>query len=991
MNKIETERLVRRIVAILKGEGDPSMAPKLAEDFHDACSSVALRLEQCRTMIEAGAGVQAVQLAETPPNLLDLVTVLEFRQAEEWRQFCHKKSLPVPEKLAARDVSVLNDCYSRGISPQHPVYAAYREATLARKDEAALVALKSISRLNPSDTNAASELNRLDAKLLAVRLAKLDGLLNTDPDAALQELDSIEAFGFKSELSGDVWRKAQLAQSGRLLLDAESMMEKNALAEVVTLLDLLAQLRSDHSLVWPPDWEERVRALQAWCQAEAAVQKRNEDYREALAQLNQAVMLSEEKDTRARKVSIPELRKDQEELHRRHRHVESFSRSVPDELLQRFRKRSGLLQQKIRRLTRMRITFFATAAGVAVLLLAVAGLAFLGIQRANALTAELKRAIEARQVRTLQALLKQTVSDTILPTPRFKSTSAAAASEVARELALLTQFEAAFQKLPQDLEVVLSTDQFSAVIGGFNRAEQAHRLLAPDVLAETKPKLAGFRQRLAGHCETRLAALNQELNDQITTAETTAAGLNETPDLGRFRTTIAEVLPKLEQAVAKESTLGSFVNLRAELGDRSQVLLERLRKDQSALGRLDNALAALASAEKTADFAAAVSDLASVEIRQSDYAQVARRSRAVLALKDDPEALSRSLLVGTNASLWESILKAENPNFMPKKLSYEVRKRLTELGRDYSVNGNHHLCRLHRDAQLVANEEWITDGPLLTDNSWHMIQSWLVQDQGPCLFSLREYGGFDGKYLFSDRKPAYGVRVTDLKALTGVWIGSGMSRLVDTRNQAYRLPPLKVVDDIIAATNSSAIMRAYLLNELLGFMSSEPVESGLVFSPQLRAIPERLLALGVDRISSGDWFVPSRVTTLQPKLEQFFVSLQGISFFKHASGLLNATSRAAKAGFALVGHVRPDGAPVWKSPPGNDFVWGLPEAGNLPALLFIVRGGEVRKITAPLPLTPLLVCQGDLASIINEAGVRPDDPSFKGQLPPLFTAPVATP
>ena len=59
MNKIETERLVRRIAAILKGEGDPAMAPKLAEDYQAACSSVALRLEQCRSMIEAGAGVQA--------------------------------------------------------------------------------------------------------------------------------------------------------------------------------------------------------------------------------------------------------------------------------------------------------------------------------------------------------------------------------------------------------------------------------------------------------------------------------------------------------------------------------------------------------------------------------------------------------------------------------------------------------------------------------------------------------------------------------------------------------------------------------------------------------------------------------------------------------------------------------------------------------------------------------------------------------------------
>jgi hypothetical protein len=991
MNTIETERLVRRIVTMLKGEGDPSMAPKLAEDFHTVCSSVALRLEQCRSMIEAGAGVQAVQLAETPPNLLDLVTVVEFRQAEEWRQLCRKKNLPVAEKLAARDVSILNECYSRGISPQHPVYAAYREATLARNDGAALLALKSITRLNPSDTNAAAELSRLDAKLVTARLTKLGGLLSTDPDAALKELESIEAFGFKSELSGDVWRKAQLVRSGRLLVDAEDLRDRSTLAEVVTLLDLLAQLQSDHRLVWPPEWEERVRALQAWCQTESAARQRDEEYREALAQLKQAIMLSEEKDTRARRVAIPELKGDREELHRLYRKVESFSRSIPDDSVQRFRKRSGLLQQQIERLTRIRVALMAAGAGVAVLLFAMMALAFLGIQRANAVTAELKKATDGRQVRALQTLLKQTGSKTILPTPRFKSASAAAASEVARELALLAEFEGAFQKLPRNLDGVVSMDQFFDVIGGFNRAEQAHRALSPDLLAETQPRLAGFRQRLTGQCETRLAALNQELNDQINAAETAAAVLNDTPDLERFRAIIAEVLPRLEQAVQKGAALGNFVKLRAELADRCQVLLERVRKDQAALGRLDNALAALARAEKTADVAAAVADLASVEIRQSDYARAARKSRAVLALKDDPEVLSRSLLVGTNANLWESILKAENPNFMPKKLSYEVRKRLMDLGRDYSVNGRHYRCRLHRDEQLVSYEEWITDGPLLNDDSWHMTQAWTVQDQGPCEFVPKQYGVFQGQYKFSDQKPAYGVRMTDLKALTGVWQDSGLSRLVDTRNQAYKLPPLKVADDIIAATSSSAIMRAYLLHELLGFMAAEPVESGLVFCPQLRVIAERLRSLGVDRVRSGDWFVPSFVTTLQPKFDQFFALLQGVSFFKQASGLLSATTRAAKSGFTLAGYAGPDGAPVWKSPPGNDFIWGLSEAGGLPALLFIVNGGEARKVTAPLPLTPLLVYQGDLAAIINESGVRPDDPSFKGQLPPLFMAPVSAP
>ncbi len=78
MTLLETERLVRKISELLKQEGNSAIAPKLAEDFAAACHAVNLRLQQCEAMIKAGDRQQAIQLAETAPNLLDMVTVLEF-------------------------------------------------------------------------------------------------------------------------------------------------------------------------------------------------------------------------------------------------------------------------------------------------------------------------------------------------------------------------------------------------------------------------------------------------------------------------------------------------------------------------------------------------------------------------------------------------------------------------------------------------------------------------------------------------------------------------------------------------------------------------------------------------------------------------------------------------------------------------------------------------------------------------------------------------
>lgn len=992
MNTIEAERLVRRISATLKGEGDPAMAPKLAADFQAACAGVALRLEQCRSMIDAGASVQAIQLAETQPNLLDLVTVLEFRQADEWRQFCRAKNLPCPETLPARDVSVLNNCYNRGISPQHPVYAAYREAVMVtRNDDQALQALRSIVRLNPSDTNAASELARLDAKILGARLSELEGLLVSEPDGAIQEMESIEAFGFKSELAGDVWRRAQLVRSGRILAEAEQLKGAGRLAEIVEQLDFISQLRTDNKLAWPPEWQDRVAVLREWCRAESDARQRDEDYHAALEQVNQAILLSEAKETRAKRVSFHELKTDLDELQQLYRLVESFSRPKPEKLTERFKERSALILQKIKKMAVIRIVLTVAGATAVILVLVVMALVSLGLHRANSLAADLRKATTAHQVRALQKMLKQADGKTILPTANLKSAAGAATAEVSSQMALLATFQTASTKLPANLTSVTETKQLVETLNDLNRTEQAHTALSPDLQVETEPELAVFRQRWKSYCAELLPTVNKGFDNRIAADESTASTLNDEKDLTHFRSTIAEMLPHLELVAQEIAALEPVITVRPELTDRCKALLEHLRDDQTLLGKLDAAVVTLSQADSTAKLATAVAELSELDLKQSAYVRAAKKAGAVAALKNDPEALPRGLLVGTNAVAWESFSKARNLDLIPGKFTPEVRSRFMALTRDYAVNAKHFRCRLYRDSQLKVFEEWITDGPLITETGWHSIPGWEVKDEGPCEFAMKECGVFQGQYQFSDRQPAYGVTVTDITALTDVWQSSGFAKLMDTRNLTYKLPPLKVVDAIFEADNAAPLLRAYLLNDLLHFMAAQPLESGLVFSPHLRKLQEQLDASGVDQIRSGDWFVPARVNAVQSKYAEFFAAHRGASYFKPAVMFLNATTRAIKSGFALAGYASPDGKPVWTSPPSDSFVWGLSESDSQPALLFQLHGGTPQQFAKPLPLTPLLIFQGDLAAIIKDSGVRPEDPSFKGQLPPLFAATVSTP
>ena len=234
MTHLETERLIRKMVELLQKGGNSDLTPKLAGDYAAACHAANLRLQQCEGMIKAGDRHQAIQLAETTPNLLDLITVLEFRNADDWRSFCQQNNLPVAERIDGRSVHELNECYALGITTDHPLYAAYRKAVLNRNDEEALKALQSITRLNPTDGNAASELSRLDAKVLTSRITNLGGLITGgDTGIVVAAIEAIAAFGFKNRPDGEVWCKAEIIRCGYLIEEAAKLKAASQWQEVL--------------------------------------------------------------------------------------------------------------------------------------------------------------------------------------------------------------------------------------------------------------------------------------------------------------------------------------------------------------------------------------------------------------------------------------------------------------------------------------------------------------------------------------------------------------------------------------------------------------------------------------------------------------------------------------------------------------------------------------------------------------------------------------
>ena len=130
MDIIQVGRIVKRIADLLQNGSNEPQAAALAKDYVECCRATARRLEQCETMLKSGDDYQALQLAEAPPALLDLITLLSFRGSVDWRTYCVKHQYATAEPFDNDAIRRLNAGYGRGVPADHRLYKDYRQALL---------------------------------------------------------------------------------------------------------------------------------------------------------------------------------------------------------------------------------------------------------------------------------------------------------------------------------------------------------------------------------------------------------------------------------------------------------------------------------------------------------------------------------------------------------------------------------------------------------------------------------------------------------------------------------------------------------------------------------------------------------------------------------------------------------------------------------------------------------------------------------------------
>jgi hypothetical protein len=968
----QAERLVRKIAEVAGQPASDTQAAKLAQDYADLCRGANRRLEQCALMIEAGQFLQALQLAETPPPLLDLITLLSFRQAAEWRNYCQAHQLPWSEPFYDKHIRLLNSTYGKGVASDHPFYRDYRRAVMNNDDERALSILRVIARMNPTDENTKEELKRLEEKLLRLKLEKLRQIVATGDSAATQaQVVVIETSGLPVPPAHPVWQQAQVARCQELLRRAEELRQQDAWQDAEVLVEEIHTLATHYNVQMPAADADAWSSLEGWTIEKRAAYANDQDFHRATSALGYEVQTIETKRANATQLSAVDAKNDFNSLAGKRSEAERFGRPLDEALVARCEQCRDWLQNRIKAANRRRrmVTFAIT-----LLVFAAIGATIpfvLDWAKERDFLMRVGMLESSRRVSDTESLVAQ-VSDRLKAKPGLAEAMTKAQGFIAHEKELKRVFDEDLNKIRQ-----LANGGFSSGIeqAGPLRAQTEHasKQLAPEFLTGGQDALTAWDAKWQ---PVRNAALKAKLDR----AEEIAADLDGANGFDAVHAALLKIQPLLAEMrplTNEPPVLDRNLDARyRQLGNKA--VLWAGRGEQWEKARVS-----LANAPSLDEYLDRLDQLV-----QSPFATAAQRDGAVEIgrLKISQENLLGELLLPndhaawaslTNVAQWRTTLMPEQPTPLEKSNYFKLRDD-TNMQNIYAYQ----LVINARPDNKYRSHPIFVHGAMAPNQVGQM--TGLVYDPAASPdflhFVTKSYSDWD----YAAVNPLS--RIQECQAFARI----GLGELIDSNTGNYQKPVLQLFDLLNQADNASALFRAFVTLKLFAMAESRPEDWGMQWCPDAARHIQALQEAAPD-LKSGDWLVPVQSVKYETPLRKCFERMRNVSLQKQAQFLQQLASQTCTAAFSYAGFIDVDGRPVLRQIiPSVPEYWGWDSGSRSAVLLLRNTGGAavLDKVAEPLPFSPLFIFNGDRQRLLNETARAASYPA--GQmtdiLPPFFAA-----
>ncbi len=296
----ETVNAIRSILGSANQARDANLE-KRAREYIEACRTVSLRLQRCQDFLNRGLRAEALHYAQTPPDLLDAVAVLDFAEAPHWADLTAMYGLPPIPALNRATAAALNEAFAVQQTLEPHLRSLRRLALAHAPLEKRVAALWKLAELDPDNSVWTDAIGDVEKQRLEKLQADVSEAIAASDITALQTLQTeLEGPWIAGEpdpallkrvkealrrLAGDQ-KRAAFGQLTREVLEAyarrDPALTRTLLAQWTEAAEDLRVRSSDTSY-------QQLNPVRTWLERERRKEEQQAEFEQALLELEYAI------------------------------------------------------------------------------------------------------------------------------------------------------------------------------------------------------------------------------------------------------------------------------------------------------------------------------------------------------------------------------------------------------------------------------------------------------------------------------------------------------------------------------------------------------------------------------------------------------------------------------------------------------------------------------------------------------------------------------
>jgi hypothetical protein len=389
---MNAKSLVDEIKQCLKNNAPEQDIRRLGAEYLTSFNEASGRLQRCVDLIRQGKESTALQEAQFAPPLMEVLEAFSFPQVGKWAEEMGKCGMPAPAPLDGKQISMMGELFAKPIDGTDPLYSDLAHAMRTKDLPKALNVLRIIRRKNPSDSNAATQLAKIEKGIQNEKIAELARLAREQNEGWFT--DAMSAFNsepWENQPEGGEWnevaayaeaiRREDCLERCKAMIENLLSIRKNGTWK--DAVGLLAQIEAlvaengfglEENLTSMPEhtYKGIIDLARKWIAKEKEKERKGAEDKEREDELKVVIRSIQDKEI-GKKRKTPELRDDLAALTSVARDLEQAGQSLSEEDLKNFNRCLLKLREEIAKRQKNFRIMIATACVIAI---SIAGVSF---------------------------------------------------------------------------------------------------------------------------------------------------------------------------------------------------------------------------------------------------------------------------------------------------------------------------------------------------------------------------------------------------------------------------------------------------------------------------------------------------------------------------------------------------------------------------------------------------------------------------------------